>query len=262
MSTSSDPQQQSSTAPEEAPAREITRVQVKIPPFWRESPELWFIKIESQFVTAGITSDSTQYHTVVAALDNQFAMAISDIIRNPPAVDKYKMIKQRLISVYADSQQKKLKKMLREISLGDMKPSQLARQMVDLAGTQMTEDAIKTIWLERLSEIHPSISAVLSIVTGTLSVIAEQADKMADLAGNNQTIAPVSAQPNLSAQIEALTKAIEHLNRGRSESKGNRSSSRDRSKSKNKYDTCWYHYKFKEKAKKCADDGSCKYKKN
>lgn len=256
--------------PLSVPEERIMRVQMKVPPFWKECPELWFAKLESQFITTGVTTDATKYHTVVAALDNIYAMAISDIIRTPPATNKYTAIKQRLISVYADSQQKKLKKMLRELSLGDNKPSQLLRQMIDLASNQITADGIKTIWLERLGETHPSVASVLAIVAGPLDTLAEQADKMTDLASNTATIATTSVQPNLQLQIEALTQAINSFgrsrtdkrNRGRSHSRDQSRNNRDsRSKSQPKYDTCWYHHKFGHKAKKCSNDGTCKFQK-
>jgi len=31
----------------------IRKVQIKIPPFWKQDPDLWFIQIEAPFSTAG-----------------------------------------------------------------------------------------------------------------------------------------------------------------------------------------------------------------
>ncbi|GBN46159.1 hypothetical protein AVEN_200213-1 [Araneus ventricosus] len=50
---------------------EVSRIAVKVPPFWRENPAIWFSQLESQFVTSGIVQDSTKYHTVVASVETE-----------------------------------------------------------------------------------------------------------------------------------------------------------------------------------------------
>ncbi|GBN36346.1 hypothetical protein AVEN_222186-1 [Araneus ventricosus] len=50
---------------------EVSRIAVKVPPFWRENPAIWFSQLESQFHTSGIVQDSTKYHTVVASVETE-----------------------------------------------------------------------------------------------------------------------------------------------------------------------------------------------
>jgi len=64
----------------------------KIPAFWRSNPELWFRQIESQFYTSRITSDSTKYHHVVAAMESEVLQHVSDIIISPPTSDMYEVL--------------------------------------------------------------------------------------------------------------------------------------------------------------------------
>ena len=60
------------------------RVAVKLPPFWADSPEVWFAQVEAQFSLARITQDRTRYDYVVAHLDARYANEVLDILANPP----------------------------------------------------------------------------------------------------------------------------------------------------------------------------------
>ena len=44
-------------------------VTVKLPTFWPAQPTIWFAQAEAQFALRDITSDSTKYYHVLAALD-------------------------------------------------------------------------------------------------------------------------------------------------------------------------------------------------
>lgn len=260
---------------------QIMRVQVKIPPFWKDQAVLWFAKIESQFITSGIVADSTKYHMIVSALDNQYALAIGDLLLTPPTVNMYATIKKRLIDEYSDSQQVKLKKMLQDISLGDSKPSQMLRKMYDLAKDMMSGDVIKTLWIERLSQTHPTVATILPLCNGDIFEIAKNADKMVEATASTPQVAEVAAKPIPShsqthtqaakgiemspetqliiAQIATLERAIREGNRGRSNSR-NRGNSRNRSKSKDESDVCYYHRAFGRRARKCDPNVKCKYR--
>ncbi|XP_017471491.1 PREDICTED: uncharacterized protein LOC108381379 [Rhagoletis zephyria] len=101
---------------------EIAKVTVKIPPIWHAKPELYIAQVESQFIAAGISSDRSKYHTVVAAIESSVLAQISDIILNPPVEDLYRTLKMRLLEQFADSEQKRIKKLLQDLELGDMRP--------------------------------------------------------------------------------------------------------------------------------------------
>lgn len=108
---------------------EVAKISIRIPPFWHAKPKLWMAQVESQFIAAGITSDKTKYHTVVAAIESNVLAQISDIILNPPNSELYTSLKNRIITQFAVSAQKRVKKLLQEQELGDMRPSQLLREM-------------------------------------------------------------------------------------------------------------------------------------
>ena len=67
----------------------ISAVSLKLPTFWIERSEVWFLQAEAQFATRGIKDDSTKYYYIVAALDQDTATRVLDILQAPPAADKY-----------------------------------------------------------------------------------------------------------------------------------------------------------------------------
>lgn len=62
----------------------IAPINIKVPPFWRANPRIWFCQIEAQFANSRVSSDSTKYNTVVASLEGIILAQVSDIILNPP----------------------------------------------------------------------------------------------------------------------------------------------------------------------------------
>lgn len=242
---------------------EIFRVGVKPPVFCKDQPDLYFLQIESQFTVARITVDETKYHHVVSSLEPQYLIHIAHVMRNPPPNGKYEAVKDALIAEYADSDQKKLRKLIKEIELGDSKPSTLLKRMRDLAHNQVNDDTLKTLWLERLPD---TVRSVISIVDGNLTQMAKQADKMMEM-HNFASVSAIQGQPDstLLKEIQELRLAIDELKRGRNDNRGNnnginnRSQSKSRDKSKPKFPFCRYHFKFGDKAKKCTEP--CQFKK-
>lgn len=75
----------------------VNRIQVKIPPFWKLNPALWFKQLEAQFANSGVNSQLTKFNTIVGVLESDVLSFVSDIVLNPPAANQYNTIKARLI---------------------------------------------------------------------------------------------------------------------------------------------------------------------
>lgn len=100
---------------------QVNRVGLKLPPFWDKHAVLWFASIEAQFVVSGITQDETKFYCVISALTSDILSYVSDIVLTPPATDKYQTLKSRLITEFSDSEQRRIKAVLSELTLGDDK---------------------------------------------------------------------------------------------------------------------------------------------
>ncbi|XP_008188179.1 uncharacterized protein LOC103310730, partial [Acyrthosiphon pisum] len=103
----------------------VNRVAVRVPPFWKGDPMIWFAQVEAQFDLAGINIDTTKYNHKICAVDTEILSQVADIVQNPPANEKYAKLKNRLVELYTDSQESKLRKLLGDMQLGDKKPSML-----------------------------------------------------------------------------------------------------------------------------------------
>lgn len=236
-------------------AREVFRVGVKPPTFCKEQPDIYFIQMESQFAVAGIKVDETMYHHVISSLEPQYLLQVADIIRNPPSQGKYQAVKKSLIAEYTDSDHRKLRKLIKEIELGDLKPSQLLKRMKDLAGDKISDDALKSLWMERLPE---TVRSVVTIVDGNSAQMALQADKLMEVQ-NYPTISSIQEESTLRAEIQELRNEIKGMrinrrNGGQSHERNRRS----KSKSKVRFPFCKYHYRFGDKARKCEEP--CQFK--
>ncbi|GFU76392.1 uncharacterized protein TNCV_2158991 [Trichonephila clavipes] len=111
----------------EAEKFEASGVSIKIPPFWFDKPEIWFYQVEAQFRICRITSEETMFSHLVAQLEPRVLEDIWDIVKdsNP---NKYTATKERLLKIFVESENKKMKRLLTGIELGDMLPSQLLRK--------------------------------------------------------------------------------------------------------------------------------------
>jgi hypothetical protein len=62
------------------PPAEISRVAMRLPPFWAERSAVWFAQAETQFSLAGISSETTKFFHVISQLDHQYAVEDEVII--------------------------------------------------------------------------------------------------------------------------------------------------------------------------------------
>lgn len=250
---------------------EVYKVSVRIPPFWPEEPEIWFAQVEGQFAINKITSDLTKFNYIIGQLEHQYAKEVKDIIVSPPADNKYDKLKAELIKRLTASKEKKLKQLLMHEELGDRKPSCFLRHLQSLAGPNISDEFLKTIWTSRLPHGMQTVLAGQSS-TAALEDLADLADRVNDLATATPSVSSVG-QSSPSSIISDLTREVAELRRqlqklttqqsGRSKFRTarsrNRSSSRQRSQSNyRKFPVCWYHSKFGEKASKCVQP--CDYK--
>ncbi|XP_053968681.1 uncharacterized protein LOC128870103 [Anastrepha ludens] len=178
----------------------------------------------------------------------------NDLIRSPPAENKHESLKNRLIREYTQSDQRKLRVLLTEIEFGDDKPSHLLRKMRDLAKNALTDEAIKSLWIERFPE---NVRAVVAISNDDLNTCATLADKVVELTAPKliSEIKSDNTLLQLNARIDELAKSFRKFRASRNnspnKSQKSHNSSRSRSKSRNKRPYCRFHYRFGAMARKC-----------
>lgn len=243
----------------------VARVSIKVPPFWKPDPRIWFIQLEAQFRNSKITQDQTKYDIVVSSIDSEILTQVTDILTNPPSSGKYDAIKKRLISTFADSETQRTQRLLTDLELGDRKPSQLLCEMRNLASDKVSENFLKTLWLQRLPrEMH----AILSVSSDDLTKLSTMADQIWELKPTSSYhVAPIAATQPMNNSIDELRKQVSELSVQVAElskhvfadrRRQGRPKSRSRSRGRNaetgqstKVGKCYYHTKFGEEAYRC-----------
>ena len=79
----------------------LNSVSVKVPAFWPDSAEAWFVQVEAQFALKGVTASSTKFYYCVSSFNQETANQVLDLIKNPPSSDSYEALKNRLLRLFA-----------------------------------------------------------------------------------------------------------------------------------------------------------------
>ncbi len=111
---------------------EANAVSLKLPTFWNTQPEVMFKQAETQFAIRNITVDNTKYAYIVAALDQDMASRVLDLLSNPPVESKYDAIKAHLLQTYGLSHRVRANHLLLMDELGDRRPSALMGERLSL----------------------------------------------------------------------------------------------------------------------------------
>ena len=101
----------------------IEAVAVKLPEFWTDDPEIWFLRAEAQFRSKSIIIDQTKFDYIITALDNRAAAEVKAVLLNPPEQGKYNALKTALLNAFGKSQLQKDAELINISGLGDKKPS-------------------------------------------------------------------------------------------------------------------------------------------
>lgn len=232
---------------------------VKTCTIWRDHPNTWFNQLDAKFRANNVRSDDLKFCLVIDNLDKETMLEVADVLDNPPEDNKYQKLKDTLISRLTDSDEKKWKKLLTDLELGDRKPTSLLREMRTLTGNAVSEQMLQTLWLQRMPVRVQELLAVVENVP--LDKLAELADKAIErtVPSVNEVATQRTTEPTIAA-INELTKQLQQLissyNYGRPRSRT--PSSRYKNYRNTPRDTdrqpkiCYYHTKFGINARKCT----------
>jgi len=92
----------------------------------------------------------------------------------------YEALKRRLIERFSESEELWLKKLLSDIELGDQRPSHLLSEMRELASGKVSDELLKTLWLQRLPT---QVKIILAASGDSLVNLACMADKITEVTG-------------------------------------------------------------------------------
>lgn len=254
-----------------AAAPAVSATELKLPNFWPKNPRVWFTQVEARFDLRRITSQSTKYLHVVAALPPEIADAIDDILISPAPNDQYDNLKKAVLERLEAPEQSRLQQLLSREELGDQRPSQLLHRMRQLLGAHARQDGqlplLRELFLQRLPQ---SVRVVLAgSDEASLDRLAQLADRITEY--STPSFTPIAAtrmheEPDrlsrLEEKLNQLTETMQQLMQSgsaqRSEQRRNRSPSRQPSSSQRNQSreghegVCWYHRRFGTGASRCT----------
>lgn len=251
----------------------IVTVAERIPGFWRDQPRLWFTQFES-IVAPQKSSEENKYHLVVSKLAKEEVLQISDLLSSPPESNKFAALKDRLISIYEESEQKRFQKLLSEMELGDEKPSQLLHRIKDLGRGKLNDDTIRLMWLRQLPASVTTVLAVTDELTiEKLSQVADRVYESTSSRSSSRQQSEVCAVSSITEQLASMQLELAALRaeqaklhasaRHSNNVRVNRDRSRSRSRSRSRpyfqqrHGLCFYHGRFGDRAYRCQ--APCSY---
>lgn len=256
----------------------------RLPEFWVDQPRVWFIRIEA-ILSPQRLGDDARFDLVVAKLPKEVILQFTDFLSRPPATGKFAALKAKLLSLYEDTRIRQVEKLIGDMELGEMKPSQLLNRMKDLARENFPDETLRILWQGRLPG---DVRAVLAVAeTNDLDRLASIADNVVEATHRNyasevrqparsyntpqaEGTAPTTSKDTavILAEIAKLSVRLANVersggrqaNRGRQGQRYGRSTSRARNTSRNRSKSrakdnpnwlCFYHFRYAEKANKC-----------
>lgn len=270
-------------------------ITIKLPQFWPQSPEVWFVTAEAQFNLHRITSESRKYTHLLTALPPDIIQNNLDLIQDPyDSNNLYTNFKNELLKRLLPNEEHRIMELLYNTEMGDRKPSVFYRYLLQLVGTstEIGNKVIRKIFLDRLPK--PIQRTLITIEKFPITEQLSIADKLweADTV-HHHSINKISMDNRLVKDIDfkhsayptpcdfssfkdefkelknILGKILESkINVGNTPNESFKPNNKHfsnnfkRSKSKDKTspqqdDVCWCHKKYGDQASKCMKP--CKY---
>jgi len=236
----------------------------RIPEFWMDQPRVWFIRVEAILAPQKMGDDS-KFDLVVSKLPKEVIMQLTDFLTKPPETGKFLAIKTKLLTLFEDSKNRQIEKLIGEMELGDQKPSQLLQRMRSLAHEKIPDDTLRVLWQ---SHLPATMRAVLvASACKDLDTLAMIADNVAEATRSNHISAITQTSreqsknsdiASISAQLAKMNARITTMERSRSRTRqqGNfyRHPSRSKSRRRNPESPDWlckYHFRYRQRAHRC-----------
>ncbi|XP_037512337.1 uncharacterized protein LOC119389205 [Rhipicephalus sanguineus] len=209
---------------------DVSAVQLRLPSFWPQDPQVWFHQVEAQFSLYRIASETTRYHHVASVLPPDVASKLSDVLSSPSDTAPYQHLKTKVLERFMPSERVRLQQLLEEGDLGDRRPSQLLRRMRQLLrehAVSAHSALLRELFLQRLSQpIRLVLAAAGDVNLGRLAELADQVHE-ATSPSVNAVLPPADTEISRhEARIDELAASIAALRSPLQETRSPRSGRR------------------------------------
>ncbi|XP_055943705.1 uncharacterized protein LOC129974930 [Argiope bruennichi] len=190
----------------------------------------------------------TKFPHVISALQSEELAIVDYLIFKPPAENPYTTLIARLCSQYSDSEEQRLRNFISGMQLGDLKPWRLLLEMGSKAGNRISDNLLKSFFLQYLPT---NVQQILAIFDDGAEKLAEMADGIMAAACSVPSIRAVEAgEMELKTMLMDISSRLSPLET--CEHSTSRGGFRRRSADSRNHEHCWYHRRFKERSMKCT----------
>ncbi|XP_036319484.1 uncharacterized protein LOC118733944 [Rhagoletis pomonella] len=183
-------------------------------------------------------------------------MELRPIIDAAPSTGKYQYIRTKLTEYLTESQQCHLHRVVREMPLGDRRPSDLFNEMKRAAGSALSGSILHDLWVNRLPAYAKAAIIATSVpITKKLKITDFIVESIQLREGRVNEVCGIqnNSDSDLRVEIAALTQCIDKaLDNGKTHRRSrSKTPARNRISDSSSDEVCWYHAKFGQKATRC-----------
>ncbi|KAH6931302.1 hypothetical protein HPB50_023501 [Hyalomma asiaticum] len=115
--------------------RDVAALQLRLPTFWCNNPQLWLAQVEAAFDLHRISSEISRFCRLLCNFSPEVAQEVAEVIAAPLNDAPYQRLKQRILDRTTTSESAPLRHLLTSEEFGDRRPSQLLNSMRQLEGS-------------------------------------------------------------------------------------------------------------------------------
>ena len=123
-------------------------VACKLPTFWSGSPDMWFRRVEAQFLICQVTVSKTKAALVLAQLDEVTAGFVHDV--DLEKEDPYDFLKAALIKACGKSPRQRVAELLDCPAMGSETPERFGVRLQQLSEGLNIKDVVREVFLRGL----------------------------------------------------------------------------------------------------------------
>lgn len=137
----------------------------------------WFTRLEAQFPTAKVKSDSVKFNVVIAQAPEHMIDKLSDTNLTHMATDKlcYEKLKELLIHKFTPTEDERFANLIKDMSVqSNDRPSDVYRTVEREAEGILPPEAVKKMWLLKLPLIIQMLLLKEKVPIGELTEMADE----------------------------------------------------------------------------------------
>ncbi|KAH6930620.1 hypothetical protein HPB50_015568 [Hyalomma asiaticum] len=122
--------------------RDVAAVQLRLPTFWRNNPQLWFTQVEATFDLHHISSEISRFRHLLCNLSPEVAQEVADVIAAPLNDAPYQRLKQSILDRTTTSESARLRHLLTSEELGDRRKHCVTIPVLSVCNSFLTPDVV------------------------------------------------------------------------------------------------------------------------